>query len=102
MKTQIAAALFAAILPLCAQASQPQLIPLVVDCANPVLPSQHDVARFTGIDNFAQAYAVRTRLLQQSARECRRGVASVTLVLKPLDSDNGPTRQLASTNPATP
>ncbi len=102
MKTQIAAALFAAILPLCAQASQPQLMPLVVDCANPVLPSQHDVARFTGIDNFAQAYAARARLLQQTGRECRRGVASVTLVLQSLDSENGPNRQLAAVNPATP
>ena len=101
MKTQIVAALFAAILPLCAHASQPQPISLVIDCVHPVLPSQHDVARFTGIDNFTQAYAARARLLQQTGRECRRGVASVTLVLQPLDSSNGPTRQLAAANAAT-
>ncbi|MEO6076624.1 MAG: hypothetical protein ABIP56_07440 [Dokdonella sp.] len=102
MKTQIAAVVFAAILPICAQASQPQPIPMIIDCAHPALPSQQDVARFTGIDNFAQAYATRARLLQQTSRECRRGVASVTLVLQPLDSDNGPNRQLASTSSATP
>lgn len=101
MKAQFATVLFAAILPLWAHASQPQSIELVINCAHPVLPSQHDVARFTGIDNFTQAYAARARLLQQTGRECRHGVASVTLVLQPLDSDSGTNRQLAAANSAT-
>ena len=68
MKTQIAAVVFAAILPICAQASQPQPIPMIIDCAHPALPSQQDVARFTGIDNFAQAYACSSRSIPTTAR----------------------------------
>lgn len=102
MRTQFATVLFAAILPLWAHASQPQSIELVIDCAHKSLPSQTEVARFTGIDDFSAAFAARARLTQQAGRECQRGVASVTLLLEPLDSDSGSTRRLAAANPATP
>ena len=100
MKTVIAAALLITILPLYAQASSPQPIPFVVDCAHPALPSQSDVARFTGVDNFTQVYATRTRLMQQAARECRRGVAKVTLVMQQVDSDPLSGRRLVAAIPA--
>lgn len=97
MKTSFAAVLLAITLPVCAQASSPQPIPFVVQCAHPVLPTQADVARFTGVDNFAQLYATRTRLMQQAGRECRRGVAQVTLVMQQAGSDKLPGRRFAST-----
>ena len=102
MKIQIAAAFLATILPICAQASQPQPFPLVINCAHPVLPSQADVARFTGVDNFTQLYATRARLLQQAARECQRGVAQVMLVMQPAGDDKLSGRRLAATSPETP
>ena len=100
MKTQIAATVFAAILPLCAHASQPQPFPLVINCAHRGVPSRAEVSRFTGVDNFTQAYAMRARLMQQAANQCRQGVSHVALVMQTLDPDRGLTRQVAATDPS--
>ncbi len=60
---------------------------ITIDCAHPVLPSQAEVASLTGIENFGQAYAERTRLMQQAARACRGGVKQVVLVRDPQQRD---------------
>lgn len=56
---------------------------ITIDCAHPALPSQAEVASLTGMENFGQAYAERTRLMQQAVRACRSGVAKVVLVRDP-------------------
>ena len=99
MKAPIAVILLANILPLCVQASSPQPFPFVVHCAHPTLPSQIDVARFTGVDNFTQLYATRTRLMLQAAQECRHGVAQVTLVMQQANGEHLTGHRLAAVTP---
>ncbi len=43
-----------------------------IDCQRPQLPSQQAVARLTEVDNFGQAYAMRTRLMADARRACLR------------------------------
>jgi hypothetical protein len=58
---------------------------IAYDCAHPVLPTQQQVARLTGIDNFTQAYAARTRLLLNAERSCKQLQAdTVVLVFEPV------------------
>ena len=72
---------FAAVLPATATASPPQPIDVTVDCDRPALPTQHDVSRLTGIDNFTQAYDTRVRLMAEAHRACQAdGVEKVLLV----------------------
>lgn len=72
---------FAAALPTAAAASPPQPVDVVIDCDRPALPTQRDVARLTGIDNFTQAYGMRGRLMAEAQRACQaEGVAKVQLV----------------------
>ena len=70
-------AFFVALLPACVLAAPP---PVAIDCARPALPSQRAIARLTGLDNFTQVYAERTRLMIDAQRACRPGVARVQLV----------------------
>jgi hypothetical protein len=72
----------AALAPLAAHASPPPAA-ITVDCARPSLPSQQDIARLTGVDNFGQAYAVRARLMAQAQRACQSPVGKVQLVVVP-------------------
>jgi len=72
----------AATMPLSALASPPQPVEIVVDCAHPALPSQQEFARFTGIDNFGQAYAMRARVMIRAQRACKRGAGQVRVVLE--------------------
>ena len=54
----------------------------VIDCANPVLPSQREVGEMTGQSNFGQVYATRARLMSQARRACQReGATRVRLVM---------------------
>lgn len=71
-----------AALPLGALAESPQAARITIDCAQPTLPSQRDVARLTGIANFSQLYAARSLINAQ--RNCKRPHADTTLlVLEP-------------------
>ena len=72
----------AAALPLSALASPPQPIEITVDCAHPALPSQREFARFTGIDNFGQAYDMRAKVMVRAQRACKRGAGQVRVVLE--------------------
>lgn len=56
---------------------------IAIDCAHPLLPSQAEVSSLTGVENFGQAYAERTRLMQQALRACQRGAARVVIVRDP-------------------
>lgn len=72
-----------AALPLASVAALPTTPALRVDCARPVLPAQREVAELVGIANIGQAYAARTRLMQDVQRACKRGVSQVQLVREP-------------------
>lgn len=72
----------AAAIPLAALASPPQPVEITVDCAHPALPSQQEFARFTGIDNFGQAYAMRARTMIRAQRACKNGAGQVRVVLE--------------------
>lgn len=55
----------------------------VFDCANRSLPSQREVAEWTGQHNFGQVYDTRKRLMGEVARACNRpGTGEVALVLE--------------------
>ena len=69
-----------AVLPACVLATPPRDAEVAIDCAHPALPSQRAVARLTGLDNFTQVYAERTRLMINAQRACTPGVARVRLV----------------------
>jgi hypothetical protein len=71
----------AAAMPLSALASPPQPVEITIDCADPGLPSQQAFARFTGIDNFSQAYAARAGFMIRAQRACKRGTGQVRMVL---------------------
>lgn len=85
MNARILILALASVLPLAASATQPQpeSTTILIDCANPTLPSQQQVARLTGHDNLGQVYNARTRLMVNSQRLCQRGVDEVHLVLAP-------------------
>lgn len=66
---------------LSANAAEPPQTPgIVIDCAAPALPSQQAVSTLTGIENYGQAYAARSRLMQQGLRACKRGAKHVVIV----------------------
>lgn len=55
---------------------------VVIDCANPALPSQREVGEMTGQSNFGQVYATRARLMSEARRACQRdGISRVRLVM---------------------
>ena len=84
--SRLAAGLLAALavlVPLGAKAETPAAGSVTVDCARPRLPSQQDVARLTGADNFRQAYTVRARLMVDIQRACQNPVGKVQLVVAP-------------------
>ena len=72
----------AAAMPLSALASPPQPVGITIDCAAPALPSQQEFARFTGIDNFGQAYDMRAKVMVRARRACKRGADEVRVVLE--------------------
>jgi sugar/nucleoside kinase (ribokinase family) len=82
MKTSalILALALTAALPSNAAESSAQTPGIVIDCARPVLPSQEEVSSLTGIENFGQAYAARSRLMEQGLRACKRGAKQVVIV----------------------
>lgn len=56
---------------------------IVVNCANPTLPSQREVGEMMGQYNFSQVYATRVRLMAEARRACHRDNATqVRLVLE--------------------
>jgi len=58
-----------------------QAVRFVADCAHPVLPGQREVAEWTGLHNFGQAYAARDRLMLGIARACQApGIERVQVV----------------------
>lgn len=93
----LATAGLAALLPLAAGAQSPtaetapvEATPLWLDvaCARPELPKQQDFARLAGIDNFGQAYALRSRTMVNVQHHCQAGAQTVRLVMQadaPLD-----------------
>lgn len=71
-----------------------------VDCANRVMPSQADVSAGLGLDNFGQAYAARTRLLNIVNRACKQAAGGrVELVLQAPRRPNAPARIVATAVP---
>jgi hypothetical protein len=77
--------------PFATQAEEAAAGTITVDCARPSLPSQQDIARLTGVDNFGQAYRARARLMVDAQRACQSPIAKVRLVLAP-----APERKLAA------
>lgn len=76
-----------------AQSTPDPMVPTItIDCQRPLLPSQQDIARLTGVDNLGQAYTVRTRLMIDTQRACQRNAGIVQLVL----ASPKATRRLAS------
>jgi hypothetical protein len=76
-----------------AQSAPDPMVPTItIDCQRPLLPSQKDIARLTGVDNLGQAYTVRTRLMIDTQRACQRNAGIVQLVL----ANPRATRRLAS------
>lgn len=45
---------------------------VVIDCANPALPSQREVGELLGQDNFSQIYDSRRALMAEAHRACHR------------------------------
>lgn len=78
--TLILALALTAALPSNAAESPAQKPGIVIDCARPALPSQEEASTLTGIENFGQAYAARSRLMQQGLRACKRGAKHVVIV----------------------
>ena len=90
-RIRLAAALFAACTaPAFAQEGAMTLLPIaatpfVADCTSPRLPTQGQVAKWTGLHNLGQVYAARARLMAVIGSACRqRGVARVQLVTRSL------------------
>lgn len=83
MNAKIPALALIVALPLCATAAQPEPAGITMDCARPALPSQQQVARLAGLDNFGQVYAARERLMRQGLRACERGARQVVIVWIP-------------------
>ncbi|WEN15041.1 hypothetical protein PY254_17715 [Rhodanobacter sp. AS-Z3] len=88
-RIRFAAAVFAACsAPAFAQQGATTLSPItltsfVADCASPRLPTQGQVAAWTGLHNLGQVYAARERLMGAIGSACRqRGVARVQLVTR--------------------
>jgi hypothetical protein len=76
--------LLAALLPLGAIAA-PGTGAIEIDCVNPTLPPQREVAAFLGIDNLGHAYARRARLMVNASRTCKQLDAdSLLLVAGPV------------------
>ena len=95
MKTCIAVACLAALLPLGAGAEPPvaesatptlpavkaEVILHVSDCDERVLPSQREVGEWTGQHNFSQVYATRQRLMGDIGRACQQaGIEQVHVI----------------------
>lgn len=58
-----------------------QAVQHVFDCEQRSLPSQRQVAAWTGQHNFSQVYDTRQRLMGEIARACNKsGIAQVQLV----------------------
>jgi hypothetical protein len=53
---------------------------LDINCNTLERPSQTQVARALGIDNFTSAYAARERVMQIARSQCLRGVAQARIV----------------------
>ncbi|UNK48239.1 hypothetical protein MNR01_10680 [Lysobacter sp. S4-A87] len=83
MNTRLFVLLLAVVAPVAAaqSATDPMSPTITIDCQRPLLPSQQDIARLTGVDNLGQAYAVRTRLMIDTQRACQRNAGIVQLVL---------------------
>ncbi len=45
---------------------------IVIDCANPALPSQREVGELLGQDNFSQIYNSRRTLMAEAHQACQR------------------------------
>lgn len=74
--------LFAALLT--CTAALPAAAGTTIDCAQPKLPSQREVASLLEISNFHQTYAARARLMQEIRRHCKRsGADRLLLVAQP-------------------
>lgn len=56
---------------------------VTIDCQNPRLPGQRQVAGLLGIDNFSQAYDARAKLMVRASRACKQlGAETIQLVLQ--------------------
>jgi hypothetical protein len=53
---------------------------IVIDCARPRLPAQHEVGALLDQHNLGQVYASRAALMAEARRACRRGPATVRQV----------------------
>ncbi|MDN5780679.1 MAG: hypothetical protein L0H23_01430 [Luteimonas sp.] len=72
-----------------------QVVRFVAGCAHPVLPTQRDVADWTGLHNFGQAYAARGRLMAEIGRACQRPGISHVRVVMTADAAPDPSRRVA-------
>jgi hypothetical protein len=83
MNIRLAVLLVAFVAPAAVAQSAPDAVAptITIDCQRPLLPSQQDVARLTGVDNLGQAYLVRTRLMIDTQRACQRNAGIVQIVL---------------------
>jgi len=56
---------------------------LVIACASPRLPSQAEVGRVLGIDNFSQTYAARAGLMVDVRHACLAGNSEIVATRAP-------------------
>lgn len=54
---------------------EPTAARIVIDCAHPRLPPQHEVGALLGQHNIGQVYASRAALMAEARRTCRRAEA---------------------------
>jgi hypothetical protein len=70
---------------------------VVIDCAQPRLPTQREVGDLLGQHNFAQVYASRAALMAEARRICARGPAQMRRV-----AFESPSAPAAPSTPAPP
>lgn len=69
---------------------------IVIDCARPRLPAQHEVGALLDQHNLGQVYASRAALMAEARRACRRGPSTVRQVaFEPTPARPSPEQRMA-------
>ena len=69
---------------------------LVIDCRSPIRPTQAQVGRLYGIDNFTAAYSARERVMRVAHIACMRGATSVSVAVELHGKDSSTADLVAS------